>query len=167
MGQFVRHHPAHLLARQHVQQAGGGADGRPLRVTASGEGVGLVARDDRDLGLGQAGVAGHLAHVGDIVANHRIGMLFVDRLGPVHLQHDPVGVPVAEQVHPAREHQGDRHAGHAADHIADAHEQGREARQKNEGLQMVHRRSTHDRRFFWRRGLDPLFEAMRGRPQGS
>ena len=144
MGQLVRHHPAHLLARQHVQQAGGGADGGVLGVSARGEGVGLIIRNDGDLRLGQAGVAGHLTHVGDIISDHGVGVLLVDRLGPVHLQHDLVGVPVAEQIHPAREQQGDRHAGAATDHIADPCEQGRHRRQQNEGLQMVHRGSIPD-----------------------
>ena len=148
MGQFVRHHPAHLLARQHVQQAGGGADGGPFRIAAGGEGVGLVAGDDGDLGLGQAGVAGHLAHVGDIVAHHRVRMLLVDRLGPVHLQHNLVGVPVAEQVHPAGEHQGHGHARRAADQITHTPEQGGQGGQKDEGLQMVHRRSIRDHPVF-------------------
>ncbi|MNS57432.1 hypothetical protein D3C72_903170 [compost metagenome] len=138
VGQFVRHHPAHLLARQHVQQAAGRGDGGVLRIAAGGEGVGLVVGDDGDGRQGQARIGRHLLHVGDIGPDHGVGVGLVHHLGPVHLQHDLVGVPVAEQVHPRRHKQGDHHAGRAADQIAQTHEQGGHHGQQGEGLEMVH-----------------------------
>ncbi len=138
MGQFVRHYAADLGAVQHVEQAGRRRHGGILGITARRKGVRLVVRDDGDLGQRHAGIGRHLFYVRHIGPHDGIGVALVHHLGLVHFQHDLVGIPVAEQVHPCGQHKGDGHATRAADHEADAHEQGCHRGQKNEGLEMVH-----------------------------
>jgi hypothetical protein len=138
VGQLVGHHAADLVAVQQAQQARAGGDGRVGRVAAGGEGVGLLAVDHRDARTRQAGPAGQVLDVGDVLADHRHGVAGVDLDRAVHAQHDLVGVPVREQVHAHGEHQGDQHAGGAADHVAGPDEQRRQAGQQDEGLEVVH-----------------------------
>ena len=130
---LVAHDGADLAAVEHGEKARGGGDGGVGRVAAGGEGVGLVALDDGDLGHGQAGALGHVAHVIGIGAHAGIGMVWSDFLRAVHREHDLVGVPVADQVADKGHGKGDRHAGRAANEIADADEQGRQRRQEHEG----------------------------------
>jgi hypothetical protein len=54
----------------------------------------------------------------------RLGL--VDGLGAIHLEHDLVGEPVAEEVHRQRDDERDQHSALAADRPAGEHEHGRE-----------------------------------------
>ena len=64
-----------------------------------------------------------------------------------------VGVPVGEQVHAGGDDERDQRAALAADQIADAHEQGGQARQQHGGTQVVHRPSPRGRRRAARRKM--------------
>ena len=54
---------------------------------------------------------------------------------PVQPQHQRVGVPVAEDVHPGSDEERDESAARATDQVADAHEERRKRRKQHPRLQ--------------------------------
>jgi hypothetical protein len=115
MGQLVGQHPGHLLVAEPGKEPGGRRHRRVPGVAPGGEGVGLVALDEVDLGHGQAGVDAELMDHAHQVG----GALPVDLAGAVHPQHQLVRVPIGEQVHAQRQGQGDHHPALAAQQVAD------------------------------------------------
>ena len=105
MAELVRHDAGDLLARQRLEEAGGGADGGMLRVAAGGEGVRLRVVGDVDARHGQAGAGGEVAD--DAVELRRAPL--VDLAGAGHGEDQLVGVPVGEEVQPG----GDQERDHA------------------------------------------------------
>ena len=61
MAEFMGHDAGDLVAGEHLQQAGGGADGGMLGVAAGGEGIGLRVVGDIDARHGQVGARGKVA----------------------------------------------------------------------------------------------------------
>ena len=137
VGQLVGHDAADLAPVERHQQAARGGHGGVLRIAAGGEGVRLVLVDHIDFRRRQAGAGGQVLDVGGEVADQGLGMALVDRLGPVHGEHDLVGVPVADQVHARAQQEGHGHAGRPPDQIADTHEQGGHGGEQGEGTKVV------------------------------
>ena len=128
MGQLVGHDACDFLTRQHAQQAGCGGDGGMRRAATGGEGIRLRCFDNVDAWSGKSGALCERCHILGKGAQHRALGVRCQLLGALHAQHDLVCIPVGEQVHCGRDHEGNRHAGRAGHKIADAHEQGRQHR---------------------------------------
>ena len=142
VGELVGDHALELVAVEGAEDAGRRGDGGVLGVAPGGEGVGLVAADQKDPRRRDAGVGGeaadHLVELGGVGAG--------DGLGAVHAERDLVGVPVGEGVGADGEEQRDHHAAGAADQVADAHEQRRQPCEQHHRLDEVHGRSPPLRR---------------------
>ena len=134
MAQFMRHHACHLVAGQHVQQAGGRRHGSIFRIAASGKGVGRILVDHIDARHRQAGALAQ--RLDQAVKFGRALGIHLARI--VHGQHDLVGIPEGEQVHPRRHQQGDHRAAAATQRIAQCHEQRRQRRQQHHRAKTTH-----------------------------
>jgi len=100
---------------------------RPV-AKALGVSVGMVHARHRDLSA-----RGQPAQDGVEAGRLRL----IDRLGPVHRQHDLVGEPVAEEIHGHGQDEGDHHALPATDGAPDQDEHRGEYREKDCGLEHV------------------------------
>lgn len=65
--------------------------------------------------------------------------MLVDLLGAVHRKHEPVSIPVGEEIHRGGDEEGDQGAIRSADQVADPHEQGRQPSEQNCRPQVAHR----------------------------
>jgi len=57
--------------------------------------------------------------------------LLVDLLRAMHRQHDPVAIPIREEVHRSGDEEGDHRAIRSPDQVADSHEQGCQPGEQN------------------------------------
>ena len=139
MRQLVGEDAFELVVVQHAHDAFSHRHGGMLRAPAGGERIGRVTGDQVDAGHGDAGLGGEPAY--DPVQVRALGLL--DRLSPVHGQHDAIGKPVAPEVHGDGEDKGDQHALLAANGVADQDHQTGQRGQQDRGLEDIpHRRAS-------------------------
>ena len=134
--QLVGEDPFDLLAAHQAKEPLRRGDGRVVGVPAGREGVRSLFGNDVDLRHRNAGLLGEIPD--DRVELGRVGL--GHRLRSVHREDDLVRKPVAPEVHDERHHERDHHSLLAADELAEPEEQGRQGRQKDQCLQLVHRK---------------------------
>jgi len=122
MSQFMGHDPGQFLVGEEPHDAGRGGNSGMLRVATGGKGVRAVVLNDVHLRHRQSGTPGKGSH--DPVETGVVTLL--DRLRPVHPEHDLVGEPVGKKVHPPGQQKGCRHPPSAADCAADQYQQHRQ-----------------------------------------
>ena len=123
----MREHAAQLVQGEEAQNAFGHRDGGVLGAAAGREGVRGLPRDEVHSRHRHVRAHGQLAHDAEEVGGILLGQL----TGPVGREDDPVGEPVAAEVHHDREHEEDGEALRAAEELADPHQEpGQQAEQK-------------------------------------
>ncbi len=132
--QFMCHDAGQLLVGQEPHDAGGGGDCGVIRITAGCKGVRAVVLDHIHLRHRQPGPLGQAS---DNAVETGI-VLFLDRLCPVHPEHDLVRKPVGEEIHPASQQKGHGHASSAADCAADQYQQHRQESHQKCRFQRIH-----------------------------
>src|SRR5436309_248527 len=131
--ELVGQHALELFLVQDPHDSLGHRHDGVLWVTAGGKGVRRLARDQVDPRHRDAGACGQAM---DDCVESRCGGL-VDGFGTVRGQHDLVREPVAHEVHGQGEEEGDHHSLLAPEGATKEHEDNRQARQKQPGLEYV------------------------------
>ena len=118
MGELVCDHAGELVLSQLLEQTGRSSYRRMPWIASSGKRVRLRIVHKVHARHRQPSAVRKLPHQAD---KTRCGVL-IDFLGPVHGKHDPVGVPIGEEIHAARDQKGKQRAIRPADEIAHPHE---------------------------------------------